>query len=135
MQGRFFWDTNILLYGYSSFDAYKQLISRELMLYEVCSVSTQVLQEFCNVAHKKLGNPFTEVRIALRELVENIHVHRNSFQTIEFACTIAHRYGFSFYDSMIVAAAEECGCSLVYSEDMQHEQKVNSVRIINPFKR
>ena len=135
MQGRFFLDTNILLYGYSSFDAYKQLISRELMQYEVCAVSTQVLQEFCNVAHRKLRKAFPEVRVALKELAENIYIHRNSFQTIELACTIAHRYGFSFYDSMIVAAAEECGCGVVYSEDMQHEQKVNSVKIINPFKR
>ncbi len=132
MQGKAFLDTNILLYGYSSFDTRKQLISRELMLISGCTVSTQVLQEYCNVVHKKLGEPYSKIQVALKELVENLYVHHNSSHTVEHACAIAHRYGFSFYDSMIVAAAEECGCEILYSEDLQHEQKINGMKIIKP---
>jgi predicted nucleic acid-binding protein len=55
--------------------------------------------------------------------------------TILAALTVAERYGFSHYDSLIVATALEAGCSTLYSEDMQHGQLIdNRLTIINPFR-
>jgi predicted nucleic acid-binding protein len=54
--------------------------------------------------------------------------------TIFLACDIAKRYGFSFYDSLIIAAVLENNCTILYSEDLQHNQVIEQrLRIINPF--
>jgi predicted nucleic acid-binding protein len=134
MHGRIFLDSNILIYCYSLSDVLKQQVARELAWKNTPAIiSTQVLQEFCSVMGKKYAIPYAEIRQVLYKLAKSFHVHNNSTHTIEHACAIAHRYGFSFYDSMIVAAAEECSCEIVYSEDLQHEQQVNGMKIINPF--
>ena len=49
------------------------------------------------------------------------------------AITLQGRYGFSFYDSLIVAAALEGGCTRLYSEDLQHGQQIQRLTILNPF--
>jgi len=61
----------------------------------------------------------------VRDLTPTIH---------EAALDIAERYGYSFYDSMILAAAINAGCSLVYTEDLQSGQHIkDSLLIVNPF--
>jgi len=65
---------------------------------------------------------------------KNNNLHTNTKITILKACEIAARYQFSFYDSMIVAAALESNCEILYTEDMQHNQIINNtLTIINPF--
>lgn len=62
----------------------------------------------------------------------NLHVNTN--HTILMACQIADQYGFSFYDSMIISAALECGCGVLFSEDLQNGQMINGkLKIVNPF--
>jgi predicted nucleic acid-binding protein len=61
-------------------------------------------------------------------------IKSNTQSTIFLACDIAKRYGYSYYDSLIIASTLECNCSVLYSEDMQHGQIIeNSLKIINPF--
>jgi predicted nucleic acid-binding protein len=68
------------------------------------------------------------------EAIQNNILHVNSDSTILEAFRIAERYGFSFYDSLIISAALESGCNTLYSEDMQHGQLIeNRLKIVNPF--
>ena len=73
---------------------------------------------------------------AINECSNNNIVHVNTNATILQACKVADRYGYSFYDSLIIAAAIESGCSILYSEDMTHQQRIyNTLSVINPFTR
>ena len=49
------------------------------------------------------------------------------------AVSLQGRYGYSFYDSLIIAAALEVGCTRLYSEDLQHDQRIHGLTIVNPF--
>ncbi|NJK98980.1 MAG: PIN domain-containing protein [Bacteroidales bacterium] len=61
-------------------------------------------------------------------------MHINEITTIDLACQIAKKYHYSYYDSQIIAAAMECGCKTLYSEDMQDGQVIeNILTILNPF--
>ena len=135
MRDRFFLDTNVLIYAYSDTDIARQSVSREIVKNCETVISTQVLQEIANVLLKKFGKSCTEIRNTLAECIEDIDiVYTNTLYTIFRACDIAERYGFSFYDSMIVAAALENECTALYSEDLQHKQIIDGkLTILNPF--
>lgn len=61
-------------------------------------------------------------------------MHTNTPQTVLRATQVAQRYGFSWFDSLIVAAAMECGCQTLYTEDLQHGQLIDGgLRVLNPF--
>ncbi len=69
-----------------------------------------------------------------RSVAKNSSLHINTEDTILQACRIASQYGFSFYDSLIISAALESDCTVLYSGDMQHNQIIdNRLTIINPF--
>jgi predicted nucleic acid-binding protein len=129
-----FLDTNILVYSYSNNELHKQKIARKLITETNSFISTQVLQEFCNTLTKKFGFSFEDGAKAISECSSNSFLHINTDETILKSCKIAHRYKFSFYDSLIIAAAIECGCTILYSEDLKHQQIINkSITIVNPF--
>jgi len=72
---------------------------------------------------------------AIDECCGNSQLTINSKETILSAAHIANRYGFSFYDSLIIAAALETGCSVLYSEDLNNGQIIEKkLKIVNPFK-
>lgn len=92
------------------------------------------MKEFANTLRKKFKLDWQSIQAALEELETNFAVHPTSVVSIKDACSIAERYGFSFYDSLIVIAALEAGCSGLYSEDLQHGQIIEDVLIVkNPF--
>ena len=98
------------------------------------SISTQVLSETANVASKRLGLSVSEIRKLITSLEAMCRVEVISLVTIHAALDIRERYTFSWYDSLIVAAALEAGCDTLYSEDMQDGQEVEGrLRIVNPF--
>ena len=69
------------------------------------------------------------------EVSSDFNVFVNKPDTIERACQIADKFQYSFYDSLIIAAALSCNCKTLYSEDMQDGQVIeNSLTIVNPFK-
>lgn len=132
MKDRIFADTNILVYALLD-DSYKQQTALDL-LQSGCVISTQVLNEFANVARKKAKLDWQEVlelSNAIQTLAEiiplDLAIHNR-------ALTIAESYGYSFYDSLIIAAASEANCNVLISEDMQHSQKIGDLTISNPFK-
>lgn len=134
MNERIFLDSNILIYSYSNTELKKQIASRMLISDNESFISTQVLQELCNILLKKFGYGHREARSAIEENCSNNSLFTNRRETISQACEIATRYKFSFYDSLIVAAALQCRCSNLYSEDMQDGQMIDGQLLIkNPF--
>jgi predicted nucleic acid-binding protein len=134
MNDKIFLDSNIVVYSYSNSEPTKQIIARKLMADNHAFISTQVLQELTNTITRKFGFSYIEAVDAINECCQNNLLHTNTTNTILQACTIAERYEFSFYDSLIVAAAMECHCAILYSEDLTNQQIVlDKLKIINPF--
>jgi predicted nucleic acid-binding protein len=129
---RIFLDSNVVIYAYFKQDEKKQHISKELVSQNAI-ISTQVLQELTNTLHRKMGVDYSIVRSILHECLKNCNLNTNTSGTVFSALDIAERYGFSFYDSLIVAAALESKCKILYSEDMQHNQQIENLTIKNPF--
>ncbi len=139
MSDRYFLDTNIIVYAYESEYLNKQKIAKELIIKGVsnntASISYQVIQEFVNVATKKFKSPikWSDCQLFIDRSLALIWDVNPNKELIYSAINIAERWKYSFYDSLIIAAALEAGCSTLYSEDLQHKQKIYSVQIINPF--
>jgi predicted nucleic acid-binding protein len=127
-----FLDTNVLLYLLSA-DSGKAEIAEEL-LRKGGIISVQVLSEFTSVCTRKLKMSYGEIREILLTINMVLDVRDLTPVIHEAALDIAERYGYSFYDSMIMAAAINAGCSLVYTEDLQSGQHIqDSLLIVNPF--
>ena len=98
-------------------------------------LSTQVLQEFYVNATAKITNPISlpEARaVVSRYLVW--HVEANTPESILRASEIQERYLLSFWDALIVAAAAQTGSAILYTEDLNHGQSIEGVKVINPFR-
>lgn len=129
-----FLDTNLLIYAHTNVDIPKQQKIQHIITTENTVISTQVFKEAANVLFKKFKFAWQDIQKVLQEIRQNNEVHSNTYVTIQRACQIADRYGFSFYDSLIVAAALEVGCSTLYSEDLQHGQVIEQVLTVkNPL--
>ena len=130
-----FLDTNCIVYAHSDVDAKKQKIAQRIISELSPLISTQVLQETTNVLSKKFKHSWPDVSKVIAEIISNNSVHTNTTYTILSACNLADKYRYSFYDSLIIAAALECDCNILYSEDLHDGQTIdNKLKIINPFK-
>lgn len=127
-----FLDTNVLVY-LASGDTVKADRAEELVA-QGGSVSVQVLNEFANVARRKMGLSWPETRELLSTLCALLSVHPVTVETHERGLALAERHDFSVFDAMIVAAALGAGSDVLWSEDMHHGMIVEqSLRILNPF--
>ena len=127
-----FFDTNILLYLLSKDK--RKADCAEAIIAMGGMISVQVLNEFASVAFRKLGMAYHEIREILNSIRAICQVQPVTIETHDLGLNIVERIGFSLYDSMIVSAALQSGCSILYSEDMQHGQEINAQLIItNPF--
>ena len=132
MSAKPFIDTTVLVYAVSEGDA--RVVFAERLLADGGHISVQVLNEFAAVARRKLKMSWQEIQealLAIRALCEppislTVDIH-------ESALKIADRYGYTIYDSLIVAAALSAGSESLYSEDMQDGQKIQGLTIKNPF--
>jgi predicted nucleic acid-binding protein len=126
-----FFDTNILVYTATS-DAKKQTAADCLRRGGL--VSVQVLNEFVHVARRKLRHDWPQVELALGLFRASLDdVLPVTLNTHTGAMSLARDHALSFYDALIVAAAIEAGCDILYSEDMQHGRTIGGLAIINPF--
>lgn len=134
MSDKIFLDTNILIYCYTTTEPEKQARAQHVTNESFSIISTQVLKEFANILYKKFHISWQNIAEALIEVESNFEIFNNTPSSIKRACTIAARYGFSFYDSLIIAAALESGCTILYSEDLHHNQLIEEKLLIkNPF--
>ncbi|MEI8309717.1 MAG: PIN domain-containing protein [Verrucomicrobiota bacterium] len=135
MRAECFLDTNILLYAASRAVAEqrKRVVARELLALDGVGLSVQVLAEFYVNATAKLKLPENKV-IRVLESLGNYPVLPISEALFWTALTIKRQHHISYWDSAIIAAAAELGCHTVYSEDLNHGQSYDGVRVINPFR-
>jgi predicted nucleic acid-binding protein len=127
-----FLDTNILLYLLSS-DAAKA-DRAEALLQGGATVGVQVLNEFASVASRRLALSWPEIEDILSLIRHRCEVRALTLEVHEQALALVQRHGFAWYDALIVAAAQDAGCALLYSEDMQHRMRVgDTLTIVNPF--
>lgn len=129
-----FLDTNIIIYAHTDLEPGKQKTAQQLMAQCQTVISTQVLQETANTLVRKFQHSWQDVGKVASEAIQNNILHMNTDATILDAFRIAERYGFSFYDSLIISAALECSCNILYSEDLHHGQLIdNRLKVVNPF--
>lgn len=127
-----FFDTNILLYLLSEDN--RKADRAEAIIAAGGIISVQVLNEFASVASRKLRMSYVEIRDVLATVRAVCQTQTVTVDTHDRGLDIAERFGFSLYDSMIISSALQCGCSVLYSEDMQHNQKIDAqLLVINPF--
>ena len=140
MTAKVFIDSNILIYAHDADAGPKQRIVaaqiRALWEDQSGCVSTQVLQEFYVTVTQKLGKPVSksDAREIVRDYAQWVATPTTA-QTIIRASEISERWRLSFWDSLILAAAEEQDCSTVFTEDLNSDQSVPGIQIINPFLR
>ena len=129
---RVFIDTNVLIYAFT--DDPRCGIA-ETLLAQGFDISVQVLNEFANVARRKLSFDWSQVEEALAAIGTLARtIHPVDLITHKNAMALAPRYRFAIYDALIVSAALKARCEILYSEDMQHDLLVEGqLRIVNPF--
>lgn len=134
MKDKAFLDTNILVYFATDLGKKRDIILQTLAKCEIAFISVQVLNEFCNSCFKKkLLNPIS-IEIAVNEYINMFNVADLNIEAVRNALIIKNKYKFSYYDSLILSSALQSECSILYSEDMQHLQKIEGkLTIINPF--
>ncbi|MBF0467543.1 MAG: PIN domain-containing protein [Desulfamplus sp.] len=133
MNDKYFLDTNVLIYSIGNIISKKTIAIN--LIGKDAVISTQIITESANVMSRKLKYGYPEIRVITNRLTEEMSLHIITHHTIKTALDIAEKYGFSYYDSQVIACALESDCYILYSEDLQHNQLIeNSVRIINPFR-
>lgn len=136
MPARSFFDTNVLIYTDDKADPAKQQRALDLVAEHRRArtgvVSLQVLQEYFVTVTRKLQ---VDARVARRkvELLAEFDVATPDVADILAAIDLHRLHGLSFWDALILRAAKQAGCSVLFSEDMQGARDIDGVRIVNPF--
>jgi predicted nucleic acid-binding protein len=137
MSDRSFFDTNILIYADDKATPAKQRRALELVAEHRRArtgvVSLQVLQEYFVTVTQKLH---VDPRIARRkvELLAEFDVAAPDVADILAAIDLHRLHRFSFWDALLLRAAKEAGCSVLFSEDMQDTREIDGLQIVNPFR-
>jgi len=139
MSDRYFLDTNVFVYCFDREDRLKQQKANAMVQQALRDglgvISSQVVQEFINVATKKFQqrmNP-TECRAYLDGVLAPLCQVFSSISLYQLALELEDETGFLFYDCLILAAAVQARCARIYSEDLQAGRTIRGVQIINPF--
>ena len=131
MNAKPFLDTNVIVYAFS--DA-PHTVKAESLVTDGGVISVQVLNEFVRVMRQKQRKRWNEIHqmnAVLRALLSpplplTLEMH-------DKAVMLAERFGFEFFDCVIIAAALEAGCTTLYTEDLQHGQVIDGLTVRNPF--
>ena len=140
MNAESFIDTNIFVYQLERLDARKADIADDLIEHgietQTACISFQVIQECINTAIRKAEVQLNrnEMEKYLQSVLAPLLRVQPSLRLYRLSLDIQSRYQFSFYDSLIVAAAVEAGCKTLYTEELTHGQQVEGVTITNPFR-
>ncbi len=140
MNGNCFLDTNILIYSFDHSNPAKRAEALRLIKISLQTgkgiISSQVVQEFINVAIKKFEVPFSlhDCRKYLDTVLSGLCRVFTSIELYKHTLDIMERWGYSYYDSLIIAAALQADCEILYSEDLHHNQKIRGLTIIDPFR-
>jgi predicted nucleic acid-binding protein len=139
MNDKYFIDTNVFIYSFDIDQSSKQERSIELIQVGLSTglgiISTQVIQEFLNVATRKFAIPMKleDSKAYLRLVMNPLCQVYPDLALFEACLDIQSETGYSFFDSLILAAAIRGGCDFLFTEDMQDGQEIYSVTIKNPY--
>jgi predicted nucleic acid-binding protein len=132
-----FIDANVLIYLFDETDPQKQARAEQVVQGALATgsgvISFQVVHEVLNVLTKKLGASSDDARRFLDAVLAPLWAVGPSTGLYANALAVRARYGFGFYDSLIVAAASAAGCSRLLSEDLQAGQVIGDLTVVNPF--
>ena len=139
MKNRVFLDTNILVYAYDQHDPHKQIIAQELLTdgikQENLILSVQVLGEFFNVVTRHILQPMSPGEA--KEVINTLSillVQDIDMTMVKRAIDTHEIYQISYWDSLIISAAERSGCGMILSEDLSDGQTYHNILVNNPFK-
>lgn len=131
-----FLDTNVLIYAVSSAASESAKKQKALELIETIDfgLSAQVLQEFYVNVTRKIARPLdASAALDLLEQFRSFPTRWTDYPLIVAAVEGSLRFGISYWDAAIIAAAESLGAAVLYTEDLNHGQHYGSVQAINPF--
>lgn len=132
-----FFDTSVIVYFSTDIDRTKQTVASSLIENALergnAGISAQVLQECINVLGGKYAVPATTLDRYVANVLRPLYRIDTTAELIDSAIEIKRRWKYSFYDSLIIAGARACGAKMLYSEDLQHGQRLDDMVIINPF--
>jgi predicted nucleic acid-binding protein len=131
MSDKAFIDTNVFIYLYSEDETHKKNASQKAIDKYDRIVSTQVLNEFCNVCVGKLNRSVEEVGLAIDEITKQCTILLIEKHIIKLALEIHKRYGYSYFDSLIIASALDSDCKYLITEDLADGQIIDSKLIIS----
>jgi len=139
MSDRFFLDTNIFVYSFDKNALQKASRSTELIRRAIQAgsgiVSYQVVQEFFNLALRRFAEPMAiaDAEQYLSATFRPLLAVHSSHALYSQALQLSAKHKVPWYDSLILAAAIEGKCGILYSEDFQHGRRFGDLRIVNPF--
>ncbi len=136
MRGKAFLDTNIFVYMQSSREPVKKEVSFQALDAFECVANTQVLNELCNVLLKKFAMSINDIEQVIDAVDDTCEMDVVTSETVKTALQLKNRYGYSYYDCLIIASALECECDYIFSEDMSDGQIIEGgLEIVNIFTR
>ncbi len=139
MSAKFFLDTNIVVYTFDAESPQKKRRAQELVEQALRThegvVSTQVVQEFLNVATTKFAAPLalSDAQQYLHDVLAPLCTVFPSIDLFQQALGLQQETMYSFYDSLIIMGALQAGSDILYTEDLQHGQQIRGLQILNPF--
>jgi predicted nucleic acid-binding protein len=138
MKDKFFIDTNILVYANDKSERKKQERAKQILFDGIVNedivISTQVLSEFYVTVTKKIETKLS-ASIAKKEilLLKTIEIIEIDIHLIIQAINISVNTNISYWDALIIAAAQKAKCNFIYSEDLNPGQTIGTVVVKNPF--
>jgi predicted nucleic acid-binding protein len=139
MSDKYFIDTNVFVYSFDQSQRTKHLRSLQLIQSALQTglgiISTQVIQEFLNVATRKFAVPMKpeDSKAYLRLVLNPLCQVYPDLSLFESSLDLQAETGYSFYDSVILSAAIRSECNFLFTEDMQDGQEIHGVLIKNPY--
>ena len=134
MSGDFFIDSNVWLYAFMDDSSPKHAPAKALIEQNRVVLSTQVVNEVCNNLIRKAGYTEPEIQQTIQNWAAVYPILDVTLPMIRQASALRVAYRLSYWDSLILATAQDAGCSVVYSEDMQDGLRIGALTLRNPFK-
>ncbi len=138
MNDRFFMDSNILVYAYDQQEPSKQRTAKSLLTEAIekgnATISTQVMSEFFTIVTRKIRSPLsTDEAWEIIKMLTIFPVFHVDMAMVHRAIDTHKQYRISYWDSLILAAAERADCTTLVTEDLQHGGTYHGIRAVNPF--
>jgi len=134
MSGDAFIDSNVWLYAFMDDSSPKHAPAKALIEQDRVVLSTQVVNEVCNNLIRKAGYTEPEIQQTIQNWAAVYQILDVTLPMIRQASVLRIAYRLSYWDSLILATAQDAGCSVVYSEDMQDGLRIGALTLRNPFK-